>query len=269
MKTDSAPAISLFSFQDIITAITGILFLVVLMLLLILLDAPPEARTEAARETAAARARLKTLRGELSRAATARENLENRLTALRELSPEELNRREQESSARLAVLREDLRAVEEEDRRVRLTADDLSARLAALEKERKNRRAELEAEQKREQELTAAVRQQKLENEQRRKLRTYRFERVSGRIPVLAECGRDRVTLLNTETGVRTSFAASEAEAWTPDAFDRARHYFCLVFRPEAFRYAPVLIRTLAAAGFERGLEVLPDGETVLTEGRP
>ena len=36
-KQDHTPAVSLFSFQDIITSITGIMFLVVLLLLLFIL----------------------------------------------------------------------------------------------------------------------------------------------------------------------------------------------------------------------------------------
>ena len=40
-KKDDSPAISLFSFQDIITSITGIMFLVVLLLLLLIFESKP------------------------------------------------------------------------------------------------------------------------------------------------------------------------------------------------------------------------------------
>ena len=40
-KKDDSPAISLFSFQDIITSITGIMFLVVLLLILLIFESTP------------------------------------------------------------------------------------------------------------------------------------------------------------------------------------------------------------------------------------
>ena len=49
-KQDHTPAVSLFSFQDIITSITGIMFLVVLLLLLFILEAEPEAAGREPRE---------------------------------------------------------------------------------------------------------------------------------------------------------------------------------------------------------------------------
>ena len=42
-KKDDSPASSLFSFQDIITSIPGIMFLVVLLLLLLIFEADPVA----------------------------------------------------------------------------------------------------------------------------------------------------------------------------------------------------------------------------------
>ena len=49
-RKDNSPGISFFSFQDIITSITGIMFLVVLMLVLMILNSPSHAARQKARE---------------------------------------------------------------------------------------------------------------------------------------------------------------------------------------------------------------------------
>ena len=65
-KQDHTPAVSLFSFQDIITSITGIMFLVVLLLLLFILEAEPEAAGREPREKLKeAAARVEELRRQL------------------------------------------------------------------------------------------------------------------------------------------------------------------------------------------------------------
>ena len=59
---DNSPAISFFSFQDIITSITGIMFLVVIMLVLMVLQQSSSAPQQKSREL---QKELTALEGEL------------------------------------------------------------------------------------------------------------------------------------------------------------------------------------------------------------
>ena len=74
-KKDNSPAISFFSFQDIITSITGIMFLVVMMLVLMILIQPDAAQKQ---KEQAVSDQLKTLREEMQKLKTALDELNQR-----------------------------------------------------------------------------------------------------------------------------------------------------------------------------------------------
>ena len=106
-RDDGNSAVSLFSFQDIITSITGIMFLVVLMLVLSLLSSHiPEKTSAQSRENARLRAEAAALQAAVNTLKLHNQDNDRQLAELRKLSPEELHRR-------LTVLQETLKKMQE------------------------------------------------------------------------------------------------------------------------------------------------------------
>ena len=96
-KQDHTPAVSLFSFQDIITSITGIMFLVVLLLLLFILEAEPEAAGREPREKLKeAAARVEELRRQLDLNRAADRELLRKIGEYRRNDPRLLQQRREE-----------------------------------------------------------------------------------------------------------------------------------------------------------------------------
>ena len=93
-KADDEPAVSLFSFQDIITSITGIMFLVVLLLVLMIFDSreAPENK-ENPDEAKAIQTEIKALRKRLAELAEWDDSLESKISEMASMNPEALERK--------------------------------------------------------------------------------------------------------------------------------------------------------------------------------
>jgi len=61
-----------------------------------------------------------------------------------------------------------------------------------------------------------------------------------------------------------TYFESVEAFMSWARTLDASRVYFCVLVKPAAFRYAEVTASQLQAAGFRRGLEVMPSDESTI-----
>ena len=261
-KQDHTPAVSLFSFQDIITSITGIMFLVVLLLLLFILEAEPEAAGREPREKLKeAAARVEELRRQLDLNRAADHELLRKIGEYRRNDPrllqqrrEELQRqaRELSAEAELAGLRRDLEAAE---------------------KRREELRLQLKAAGQRETELRGELEQAENRELRRRRLVPYTVDGDFGMDPVLAECGPDGIRALALadksvhdfrRPGALTYFESVEAFMSWARTLDASRVYFCVLVKPAAFRYAEVTASQLQAAGFRRGLEVMPSDESTI-----
>ena len=97
-RQDDESAISLFSFQDIITSLTGIMFLVVLLLVLIMLSSrkPAVAEVNADPQSRELQKQVEQLKKELSELQQERSLMDDELTELRKMTPEALEQRKEE-----------------------------------------------------------------------------------------------------------------------------------------------------------------------------
>ena len=269
-------AISLFSFQDIITSITGIMFLVVLLLLLIAVTSRPAAKPAEAPARELQR-QLDELRRQLTDCEAAERDLDGKLAELRKLSPEML-------AARLAELNRELGAVRTAAEHAVREKTRLEARLAE-----QTRRMEETVRRRDELQRQSAERQQKLEErarelenarqqaERNARVVDYVVDRASSKNPVLAELGSDGIQLLvlseNRHEDFRKPGQAAESAAeflkWVR-ARSAQHEYYSILVKPGGFRYAEALASQLREMGLERGLEILPDDRTtIFAEAKP
>ncbi len=272
-RRDDAPAISLFSFQDIITSITGIMFLVVLMLVLLILDVREVAEPgrPSAADIAALRDRLHSLRRELALRSAGDRELEARIAALRALHLDEMEERlhslRGEISAQecvAAALRGELEQNTRTLNALERDVQSLSDRKAAKERLFEERSGELAASEK----IVEALEKREAI---RRRLVHFTIDQAFGKSPVLVECGADGIRVLEVRENRRHDFrdGAASAERFLNWAKSRnsGEVYFSLLVKPAAFGYARLLRTALGEAGFQRGYEIMPGDEFSIFDG--
>ena len=187
-KKDNSPAISFFSFQDIITSITGIMFLVVMMLVLMILN--QSGVTGAEKQV---RADLRQLNREL-------EELQSMVTQFEKtsrLQQEQITKLQQLKLETLPEKKRTLIAVlQDMDNAIRQAAKDESTFLKLQEKERINGEKQAAetlrlAENNRQLEKTL-LRQEK-NHELYRKIMQMAWDKGNPKRPVFLECGKDSI----------------------------------------------------------------------------
>ena len=270
-RDDENSAVSLFSFQDIITSITGIMFLVVLMLVLSLLSSHiPEKTSAQSRENARLKAEAAALQAAVNTLKLHNQDNDRQLAELRKLSPEELHRR-------LTVLQETLKKMQENFKQQEAAMFQQKSRNDLAEK----KLAQLDAmtvkltESNTIRQKQLAVTQQELQKlrhkfEQQKSLLRYSIERSSGKTPILIELGSDGIQLLDTSTMQKQDLRGKGIEDSLNNLqnifpqFDPARYYFSAAVKPGGFIYAGKVLQLLKKSGFERGVEILPDDRSSL-----
>ena len=269
-RKDNSPGISFFSFQDIITSITGIMFLVVLMLVLMILNSPSLAATQKAREVSEEIAKLEKdltdLRKSLGQLDRQTDLQRKRVAELEKLKLETLPELKASLIRKLTALDEAMLKIVSETKRfvslqkkesatgVRLQADLVAAntRCDDLNKEIIQIQAMLAEKQKLYKRIKNVLR--------------FVWNRQDGRDPMLLVCGETEI-VANTLTGNGGSQPFSnhlECLEWCRKHHDPSTTYFVLLLKPGSFPYAEDFSEALREAGFQRGREVLPDDKTTV-----
>lgn len=266
MQDNNVTPISLFSFQDIITSITGIMFLVVLMLILALLDndsAKPEAVTP---ETAALHQQVALLREEFAALTAINEETQKRIAEYMKLDPtaieDAINRKMKEAAVlnvSLAALTEKIRTQRDN---IRKLDDDTLKQTRTMEELTRKRDEESRKLQSLQQELADAKRD--------RNIIPYTIDATSQKKPVIVDCSATSLKVCEHATGKVIGFAKGDAQS-SINAFMRwlASHnkndtYVTLLLRPAAFTYGQAFSSLIRSAGFRRGTEVIPDNDSVI-----
>lgn len=265
---NNGPAISLFSFQDIITSITGIMFLIVLMLMLLMLelDSIPadgsavDPQLDELRRTAAS------LRTEASRQEADTADLMKQLDELRKLDPAELEKRRNKLLEEIRRLAAGASNLDEAALRQKREAEEFAARRKTIEEETRQLSESIKLKQQYAARLRKEVDRLAAEKLQRDRLIPYTVSRSSGKTPVLIECSAKgfRAMALGEDTPPADFPAGGEellkwAKRRNPDEV-----FFFLLAKPSAFLQTELLADRLAAAGYDRGREVMPAEESTV-----
>ena len=269
-RKDNSPGISFFSFQDIITSITGIMFLVVLMLVLMILNSPSHAARQKAREVSEEIGKLEEdltdLRKSLEQLDRQTDRQRKRVAELEKLKLETLPELKLSLIRKLTALDEAmLQIVSETKRFVSLrkkesaTGVQLQADLVAA-----NTRCD-ELKQEITQIQAMLAEKQKLYKRIKNVLR-FVWNRQDGRDPVLLVCGETEIVAdtLTGNGGSNTFPNYSECLEWIRKHYAPDNTYFVLLLKPGSFPYAEDFSNKLRDAGFQRGREVLPDDKTTV-----
>ncbi len=278
-RKDDSPAISLFSFQDIITSITGIMFLVVIMLLLLLFESKPAKPADP--ETVAARAALiaeiKELEKSLADFSRQEKELEKLLNQLQQFSPEELEKKKKELEEAVKNLHSRLHTQNEKQRelksdilisreKIQKAQDELPVIMKKAEEMKK-----LNAENKN---LLARL-QKKLQHSS--KAVTFSVEKSSDKQFLLAEFAKDgfRVKELSSiaDHDLRIPGASAEDHIqrfiqWISSR-DRKSELISVIIGPDKLKYWNMIAFELEKLGFSYGVEFYPDDDSSIFTDNP
>ena len=276
-RTDNSPAISFFSFQDIITSVTGIMFLVVLILILMLLmrqkpTSPQE--QEEIRGNEELKQELARLQEELGETASGVAQIQARLQELVKLNLAE-------SEARLALLNTDLKKLRNENQLIKVKIDQTEESLKQVASAQEDIRQQIvqakeELDSKSPKEALLSQKIQDTENQLQSIKKTVRFtwQRNFSKKPLLVECGADHIRMGTSNAEIPlASFNGNSPETIMNGLLRRltqypaSDHYILLLVKPAAFVYAEELSERLRLKGYERGREVLPNDTLQIFRG--
>jgi len=268
-RKDNTPAISFFSFQDIITSITGIMFLVVLILVLMILRSPADPLRQREMNVSGEIRELEKNLLELRRAVAAlnsrTEEQRRRLEELKKLKLESLPGLKSSLIAKLDAADAEIRSRQEETKHFRTLLrqeKDAAKKQQSLLAADRSASAAAESEIR---DLVKRIAEEQLLRKKLEKVLQFVWDRRNPRNPILLVCGEMEITA-NMLRGLKEQVVFTDSGKcldWCKSQ-DRDDVYFILLIKPSAFTYAEKFSLELLKAGFQRGREVLPDDKTVI-----
>ncbi|MDD3886486.1 MAG: hypothetical protein PHI35_06425 [Victivallaceae bacterium] len=236
--------VSLFSFQDIVTSITGIMFLVAVLLALALCESRFTAANTPKSDQDEIISRKENELRELRKKAAATVPAGQRPELIRQVN---LLRRET-----AALPAPDPAAEARHNAKLRELWEQIERQTAA------NAQSQTHFEQL-SQELAAEKQRMRFEVDPSEK-----------RHPVFLDCRQDRIEVLNGGETQTLEFDPERLDELIRRATSGHRpqlEYFVVLARPSSFGYAEELLTRLLIAGFDRGCEVLPEQTAALFDG--
>ncbi|MBQ9777087.1 MAG: hypothetical protein IJW17_13755 [Lentisphaeria bacterium] len=270
-KEDNSPAISFFSFQDIITSITGIMFLVVMMLVLMILsrsNSASPAEKQVQKDLKQLKQEIGLLRETLDELRRQNEPLQKRVAELQQVRLDTLPELKQTLIGKLQSADERIKQAKEEEKEIRqlcsserAAAEKTAAGKLRLAEENRNLAKQLR-------QLEKSFVQQEKQSRLYQKIFQLAWDKNSLKQPLFLECSSQGIVAGTPvdPAGVRSFRTLDECVAWCR-TFPTESVCFILLVKPSAFSYGEKLSRELQKAGFERGREVLPDETGLLPQG--
>lgn len=257
-------AFSLFSFQDIITSVTGILILVTLFLVLSI--AQTKNVVEAKDESETIEALKKQIEAAKLKVATENAALTKMNDELKEIvTTAEIERRDRESKSKIELLQGRLA--------------QLNPMLKSLQEAKKEIEAKVQANAERKSEIEKTSKQLTqikvaLEKLSENKLVFLNVVREAGKVPWIIEIHEKKVLVANYETLAEVKVFEGEIASlvkqvreWSTQR-DKSTEYFVMVVHPDGIEQYSMLRRLFESEGFDVGVEILGEGSEVLaTEG--
>ena len=278
-KEEESSAISLFSFQDIITSITGIMFLVVLLLVIIMITShlPSGDPQKDKIDSTALQQELAELKKAIKAIQDNNLQIDAELDKLKKLSPAELAKRKQQLQIQINKTQQEITDLEtrlaQDTRQLELTKDNI---LNAQLRTKAQDDSIMELQQKLAQ-LTRSLQAKKHALRQKERLIRYVISHHGNKTPLLLEMSKKGLRMLDVSSGTITDW---RTDGSMDQSLNKLRsflqtssgsmYYFSVAVQPGAFAYADKVLQMLKTAGFERGIEILPDdNKSILEETKP
>lgn len=270
-KKDNSPAISFFSFQDIITSVTGIMFLVVIMLVLMMLcqksSSAQQKEKDLFRELTQLEQQAAELKDAIAKLRKQSAEQDKRIEELKKLKLETLPEMKKEWIRKLRALNRGIAFLEEEKQQLK---DDQKKQISlALEKKAHLVRNQDEIRKQEDFILSLAEKirhKTKLFNKIKNVIR-FVWNKSNPKKPVLLECSEKSIVASSLNDFIKRQTFSSYTQCLDfCKKLPPAETYFILLLKPSAFSYAEKFSLDLQKAGFERGKEVLPGEETLISE---
>ncbi len=280
-RRDDSPPISLFSFQDIITSITGIMFMVVLLLVLQILHAKavPNAKADPsdhppAAEISSLSVRRDSLSRQLADAKKREAELRKRVAQMRALPLDNVPKTMELLKRRIAAAEAETARLDSETAGFAVNGEKNHLSAENSGKSVKQLRHELEQAVAKTKNSRETAERLKQEIERRKKMLSYSIEGNSSKKLIIVECRGAGIIAKAADpekpvdfrhpelSGIEARVAScSDFFRWAKKRNPRSE-YFSLVITPAAFGYWELLDSELDSAGFTRGREIIPDNET-------
>ena len=275
-KGSEGSAISLFSFQDIITSITGIMFLVVLLLVLMMITSKvPTAKdnNKSNENVKELQKELAELKNKLQALRDSQKKLDKEIDDLKKLSPEEIQKRKlelqkilQADQVKLDTLTSSLKLKEDQYNQLKTEHHDLDKSVTHRKKLIEDLKKQLE-------ELNKVIKAKETNRQQRSRVMKYVVHSNSAKQPVLAELDKDGIRFMILDDkkviDLRRPGRAMESlslMAMELQKLDPSRIYFSIAVKPGGFKYVIQLLEIMKNNNFERGTEILPDDDSSIFE---
>ncbi len=272
-KDDGDSAISLFSFQDIITSITGIMFLVVLLLMLMMLSShvPTHKSRQVTESSKALQQELARLKEKIKALQNSKNILDDEINKIKKLSPEEIAHMKKLLQQQISQQQEQLDLVNNsivqknvEQKKLDPMLKKLKAETAAQLETIKNIKQQIAK-------IDPEIKKLEKNKAMRTKIMKFAINTSTPRKPVIAELGKDGVRLINVtqqntidlrvKNDPQESFDKLENHLKT---MNNSEYYFSVALQPGGFPHAYKVLKIFSDKNFERGLEILPDDKTTL-----
>ena len=275
-KGTEGSAISLFSFQDIITSITGIMFLVVLLLVLIMITSKVSTAQDKKQSNESVKElqkELAELKNKLQALRDSQKKLDKEIDDLKKLSPEEIQKRKlelqkilQADQVKLDTLTSSLKLKEDQYNQLKTEHHD-------LDKSVTHRKKVIEELKKQLEELNKTIKEKETTRQQRSRVMKYVVHSNSAKQPVLAELDKDGIRFLLLDdkkiVDLRRPGRAMESlslMALELQKLNSSQLYFSIAVKPGGFKYVIQLLELMKNNTFERGTEIMPDDDSSIFE---
>ena len=268
-KKDDSPAISLFSFQDIITSITGIMFLVVLLLLLLIFEGtpvknPPKQSAEDKQAMQQMAEEIKKIREEIQKYKESRDKLVKQLHEYKKMPLSKIEERKNELERHIQQL-------------IEKNINTKNSIVVAKQQQVKNIEEINQAEKNladTEKNLVDAVAENKKNSEKIKELKKrietvkqtvgFSVEESSDKKPLLAEFGKDGFMILDfsndkvvdlRDRNANMNLQVKKFIDWVKTC-DKNDYTISIILGPSKLKYWDVIAEELKEIGIAHGLEL-------------
>lgn len=270
--SDDSPAISLFSFQDIITSLTGIMFLVILLLVLCMIDMK-KSDTQSSVKKYISAAQVREITEQINKLQKQEEQIRMRINELEKIDLDSLwiqleilRKKTEQEKQKLHLEKLELEKLKDRLQNLQLTYNKLKEQKQKYYNENMLSAKQIAAKKDELQKKHAQT--EKIKNALK-----FTIENTTSLTPVLVECTKNGVRIMECSTGTETDLRIPNGDfnACRQKFLDWVQQrgndeYYTILVKPESFEYE-MLISDLGDKGKSRGLELLPDNKISLFGG--